>query len=64
MKNFIFFIVLCFSQAACSTPGTARSENGTLLSFQDLANEITVAYDDMDRQERGRSPEANPIGTP
>jgi hypothetical protein len=59
----MFIMVLCFSLGACATSTGAQGE-GDLLSWTDLASEITVGF-----EERAEKPPADieidgPLGTP
>ena len=47
MKNFILIIALCIFQSACSTQPMVAEQPPSLLTFADLANEITVGYRDV-----------------
>ena len=47
MKKIMFIIGLCVLQCACAVQNPQPVNSESLLSFADLANEITVAYVDM-----------------
>lgn len=47
MKKSILIIALCACQAACSTQPMMVEQPAALLTFADLANEITVGYRDV-----------------
>lgn len=47
MKKSLFIICLCVFQAACATQPVATDGGSSLLSFNDLASEITVGYRDL-----------------
>ena len=47
MKKSLFIICLCAFQAACATQPAEYSSGSALLSFNDLASEITVGYRDI-----------------
>ena len=48
MKKWIAIIVLCTMQAACSGQQPKPAERGALLSYEDLATEITVGLEAWD----------------
>ena len=60
MKKSLLIILLCALQSACSTQSAALSGENTLLSYADLANEITVGFEDM----IGREPTVQPVDEP
>ncbi len=47
MKKYILIICLCSLQVACSAQSVVADGRGSLLSYSDLANEISVAYRDI-----------------
>jgi len=63
MKNILSIIMLCVFQGACSTPAVVSHGSSSLLSFNDLANEITVAYEDMSTNQPAADDDG-PLGTP
>jgi hypothetical protein len=64
MKKSIFIMLLVASQAACTTPGPASGNDGVLLSFQELANEITVGSENPEPIQVTASTDDMPLGTP
>jgi len=64
MKNALFIIALYLFLGACSTQPQARHDGRTLLSFDDLANEITVAFEDIDETQAAMVQPESPLGTP
>jgi uncharacterized lipoprotein YajG len=64
MKNALFTIALCLFLGACSTQPQARHDGRTLLSFDDLANEITVGFKDIDETQAAVVHPELPLGTP
>jgi len=44
MKNLFLIISLCIFQCACANHPQPTEDSRALLSFSDLANEITVGY--------------------
>ena len=64
MKKMLTIILLCAFTGACSTQAPTVSTNRTLLSFNELATEITVGYEEL-AASTAREPEADrPLGTP
>lgn len=64
MKKSLLIITLCAIQGACASQPAAVSNAGTLLSYADLATEITVGFEDLaDRKQSGQS-DAEPVDTP
>ena len=63
MKKRLIIICLCFLQAACAVQSMVAGDRGALLSYGDLASEITVAYRDTST---GHAPEPRdePVGAP
>ena len=47
MKKSIFIICLCFLQVACATAPATSLSGPALLSFHELADEISVSYRDL-----------------
>jgi uncharacterized protein YcfL len=45
MKKYIVIIMLILSLSACSMHNGRHADDHTLLSFSQLANEITVAFE-------------------
>ena len=64
MKKSLLIICLCFIQAACSTQAVVSDSAPSLLTFSDLANEITVGYRDISTDTPARSDEDEILGTP
>lgn len=64
MKTFFLIIALCVSQAACVSQSHVAREANVLLSFSDLANEITVGVETMDTTDADVLPNDMPMGTP
>ena len=64
MKKFLLIIVLCASQTACVSQAPAIRGDGVLLSFNDLASEITVGFETADTPDRDPLPDDMPRGTP
>ncbi|MGI9262788.1 MAG: hypothetical protein ACR2QR_12165 [Woeseiaceae bacterium] len=64
MKKFLLIMLLCVFQGACASNPAVVSDENTLLSYADLANEITVAHENIAR--RGADPVFNdePVDTP
>jgi hypothetical protein len=64
MKKYLFIIVLCSALGACvSSPG-ARTGDSDLLSFTDLANEITVGFEERRVKPERQAEIEGPLGTP
>ena len=64
MKKFILIIALCASQTACVSQIPAMQGDGVLLSFNDLASEITVGFETADTPDKDSLPDDMPRGTP
>lgn len=64
VKKLFLIIVLCATQAACVSYTPASASDGVLLSFNDLANEITVDVETTDTADKSQLPEDRPLGTP
>lgn len=64
MKKHLFIIGLLLTQTACSTQAPVASEQRALLSFSDLATEITVGYEELEKNPTGHVDTFVPIGTP
>ena len=47
MKKSIIIMCLCALQAACASQPAATDSGSALLSFNDLASEITVGFRDI-----------------
>lgn len=47
MKNSIFILVLCVIASGCATSGDTSDAPATLLSFEEIGNEITVRYESL-----------------
>ena len=64
MKKYLFIIALCSSLGACAaSPGPQAGDND-LLSFSDLANEITVGFKDRSNTQAREAEIEGPLGTP
>jgi hypothetical protein len=64
MKNLLLIIALISTQCACAGQPQRAASADALLSFGDLANEITVGFEDFNAASR-TNPEAElPIATP
>ena len=64
MKKSLLIILLCATQYGCSTQtGTLDTQN-TLLSYNDLANEITVDYENVSGRSIDRRNDDEPLDTP
>ena len=50
MKKFIIIIVLPMLQCACATPESITGKSGSMLSFDAISAEITVAYENLEEQ--------------
>jgi hypothetical protein len=64
MKKLISIIALCAVQSACVSQAPASRGDGVLLSFADLASEITVGVETADTSESDQLPDDMPLGTP
>ena len=64
MKKTIFIIVLSAFQAGCASQSGYSSGGGTLLSFEDLASEITVAHEELGDEKAPDTETEGPFGTP
>ena len=64
MKKLFLIIALCAFQAACVSQPPATRGDGVLLSFSDLASQITVGFESVDTVDEDRLPEDMPLGTP
>ena len=64
MKKYLFIIALCYLLGACAaSPGPQTGDND-LLSFSDLANEITVGFEDRSNTQAREAEIEGPLGTP
>jgi len=64
MKNLFLIISLCLLQCACASQSQPPEDSHALLSFSELANEITVGFEDGG-SERVLTPAGDtPLGTP
>ena len=48
MDKFILIIVLAIFQSACATPASNAGSGRDLLTFKQIAGEISVQYEDLD----------------
>ena len=64
MRKVIFIMALCTSLGACATGSDARSGDGNLLSFDELANEITVGFEERSNAQVASTSVEGPLGTP
>jgi hypothetical protein len=64
MKKCIFIIALCASLGACATTSGPQTGDKDLLSFSDLANEITVGFEDRNNTQAREAEIEGPLGTP
>jgi hypothetical protein len=64
MKKSFLIISLCIIQAACAGQAPFPRSDGVLLSFNDLASEITVDIETADTADKDRLPADAPLGTP
>jgi len=47
VKKSLLIILLCALQGACASQSGVVSDTSALLSYSDLATEITVGYEDL-----------------
>lgn len=64
MKNAFFIITLSVLQAACAGQAQVSGGAGALLSFAELANEITVGVEELGNERAVDAPGITPLGTP
>ena len=64
MKKLMFIIVLSETLSACASPSGTLADEGSLLSFADLANEITVGFEERSPPEIREAEIEGPLGTP
>lgn len=64
MKKFIFIIILSAALSGCASPSGMLADEGSLLSFADLANEITVGFEEQSPAEILEAEIEGPLGTP
>jgi hypothetical protein len=64
MKKCIFIIALCASLGACATQAGPQTDDNDLLSFTDLANEITVGFEIRSDIQARETEIEGPLGTP
>lgn len=64
MKKSLLIIVLCLLQGACASQPEAVSSAGTLLSYADLATEITVGFEDLADGKPSSQSDAESVDTP
>ena len=64
MKKYFLIIALCVIQSACAGQAPNPGGSGALLTFSDLASEITVGVETTDTPETDRLPDDLPLGTP
>lgn len=50
MKKFIIIIALALLQCACATSKGIAGTSGSMLSFDAISAEITVAYENLEEQ--------------
>ena len=63
MKKLLFIIVLATLQSGCASQ-SGHPVQGTLLSFEDLASEITVGYEELSDGKASDRDIEGPLGTP
>ena len=56
--------MLCVLQVACASQPAVVSNSGALLSYADLATEITVGYEDLANRKRSIEADDGPVDTP
>jgi hypothetical protein len=64
MKNLLLIIVLLSLQCACASQPQATGHAPVLLSFSELANEITVGFEDIGKHRRADRHANTALGTP
>ena len=64
VKKSLLTIALCAFQGACASQPDVVDDTGTLLSYSDLATEITVGYEDLAGRERKVQPDDELVDTP
>ena len=64
MKKSLLIICLCVFQAACAAQPVGTDSGLSLLSFNDLANEITVGYRDISTERASGADNDEPADTP
>lgn len=64
MKKSIFIILLAMVQGACATQQPFEAGSHSLLSFAQLATEITVGYEEIDAQPAPDAVRAENMGSP
>lgn len=64
MKNLFLIINLCLLQCACVSQPQPTEDGRALLRFSDLANEITVGFQDGDSKRVPMQVGDTPAGTP
>mgnify|MGYP001814825900 FL=1 len=64
MKKLLFIIVLAAFQSGCASQSGYPGRGGTLLSFEDLASEITVGYEVLADEKAPDTDIEGPLGTP
>ena len=64
MKKSLFIICLCALQAACATQPVEYHSGSSLLSFDDLASEITVGYRDISAEPKSAADRDEAADTP
>jgi hypothetical protein len=57
-------MALCALLGACATPVGPQNGDTDLLSFSDLANEITVGFEDRSNTQAREAGIEGPLGTP
>jgi len=64
VKKSLLIIMLCAMQGACASQSGVVSDANVLLSYTDLATEITIGYEDL-AGARSRVPsDDEPVDTP
>ena len=48
MKKSLLIILLALSLGACATPAPVTISNSSLLTFEQIAAEITVGYEELE----------------
>jgi hypothetical protein len=64
MKKLIFIMMLAALQSGCASQPGYPDRGGTLLSFEDLASEITVGYEVFADEKAPDTDIEGPLGTP
>lgn len=64
MKKSFIIIVLCLLQGACSVYHGWQAEDRALLSYTELATEITVGFEQLDVPEDNGNETGDTLGSP